>query len=156
MAGWYPWSAVRAQGDIVGGEEVDVQAGFGAAVVANSEATVGVVLEAVVVVVDVAVCGIDPDAEQAAGRDAGSRSGEVVMGLVAGAVLEDLDSHHQVVSRCGRQSSQVAGDEVPCAVGTSLAQLRDRCARDVEPDQVESSDRLNGPAASSAAVCLVS
>jgi hypothetical protein len=49
--------------------------------------------------VDVGVCGIDADAEQASGRDVSRCHPQMLVCLGAGAVLKDLDSHDDVVLR---------------------------------------------------------
>lgn len=123
----------------VGGEEVDVQAGLGAREVTQGEAAGVIVLEAMVAVVDVGVGGVDADAEQPAGPDAGSGVDQVLVGLLARAVLEDLNADDQLVPGGSTgHGTQVANDELASAVGSLLAQLGDRLGGDVESEQVES------------------
>ncbi|MGH3672637.1 MAG: hypothetical protein ACRDSH_18725 [Pseudonocardiaceae bacterium] len=126
----------RAQ--LVGGEEVDVEPGFGAGEVTDGEAAIVVVLKAVVVVVDVGVGRVNPDAKQASARDAGGGVDKVGVGLLSGAVLEDLDADDQLVARGRRQSTQITNDELIRPVRPTLTQLDDCFGGYVEPEQVKS------------------
>src|SRR6266480_4755784 len=73
------------------GEEMYVEPGFRATEVTDGEAAVVGCLGALVIVADVSGRGVDADAQQASGRDVGCGPGQVIVGLAASAVLEDLD-----------------------------------------------------------------
>jgi hypothetical protein len=113
-----------------GGEEVDVQSCLGPGAVAL--AAVGGFLDPIVVVLDVGVGGVDPHAQQPAGDDALGGGEQVLMSLLAGAVLEDLDADDQLITGRGRKRGEVADDQLVGSLGSSLAQLADRLGGDVQ------------------------
>jgi hypothetical protein len=119
------------------GEEVDKQTPFRAGEVADGKSPVRMVPGHFVTGPDIAGSGVDPQAEQAAWREALLRGADMRVRGGTVAMLKDLDADDQRVgSLCG-QGAEVTVDEAIPALRGADGELGDGLSRDIKTGEIE-------------------